>query len=301
LATAFEGHAQLVLDLETEAHLWLNPVARDLDPSVLSAWWDLLSDEEKKRHGSFFLDEAKLQYLTAWALARTSLSRYADIEPQAWRFQRGKHGRPEIVLPGDAPAGGVFVAPDPVAVPAAAEPTSVPTAAVPRLRFNLSHSGGLVACLVTLGVDAGVDVESTQRDLDMIRLADRFFSPEEAGEVRALTGAEQRERFFSYWTLKEAYLKACGRGLSIPLRQVSFRLAKGNSIGVRFAASLEECEGDWQFEVLRPLRNHLLAAAIRRGQVHGARRDLSIVVRQVVPLVEAASVQALPVVASTPR
>ena len=89
--------------------------------------------------------------------------------------------------------------------------------------------------------------------------------------------------------------------MSIPLRRVSFRFAPDATIGVQFDTTLEDRAGDWQFEVLRPLRNHLLAAAIRRGQAQGARHDLSIVVRQVVPLVEAASVQALPVVASTPH
>jgi len=295
-----ERRRELVSALAGEAHLWLTQVGSDIEQSVLSSWWELLSEEESERHDAFLLEEARLQYLAAWALARTTLSRYADIEPRDWRFQRGKHGRPEIVRPDCAAAAGEHVAPPTAdSLPKA----SMPAAAVPRLRFNLSHGTGLVACLVTLEVDVGVDVESTQRDLDMARLADRFFSPEEASEVRALTGLDRRERFFAYWTLKEAYLKARGRGLSIPLRQVSFRLARDATIGVQFDTTLEDREGDWQFEVLRPLRNHLLAAAIRRGQ--GPRGtdgpDLSIIARQVVPLVEEASVKALPLVASTPR
>lgn len=288
-----EEPGKLALALEGEAHLWLTRVPSDLDPAISSAWWDLLSGEEKERHGAFLLEEARLQYLTAWSLARTSLSRYADIAPQDWRFDRGKHGRPEIVPPHEVaattpPAAGVLA-------------VSAPVAAVPSLRFNLSHSSGVVACLVTLGADVGVDIESTQRDLDMVRLSDRFYSPEEATDVRALPGSEQRERFFAYWTLKEAYLKARGRGLSLPLRQVSFRLAKDATIRVLFDSSLEDCEDDWQFEVLRPLRNYLLAAAIRHGQAQGSRRSLSIVAREVVPLVEEASVLSLPMVASTPR
>jgi len=172
-----------------------------------------------------------------------------------------------------------------------------PVAAIPSLRFNLSHCAGLVACLVTLEVDVGVDVEDTQRDLDRIGLADRFFSAEEAEDLRTFKGPAQRERFFAYWTLKEAYIKARGQGLSIPLQRVSFQLAEDGAIRVRFDATLEDRESDWQFEVLRPLRNHLLASAIQREQG----RDLSIVTRQVVPLVEGARVQALPVVGMTPR
>jgi 4'-phosphopantetheinyl transferase len=295
-------HAKLIHGLEDEAHLWLTRVGGDEDPSVLSSWWDVLSEEERERHGAFLRDDAKLQYLTAWALARTSLSRYADIEPRAWRFQRGKHGRPEIVPPDDAPADATAVA------------STVPQG-FPRLRFNLSHSGGLVACLVTLGVDVGVDVEDTSRNLDMVRLAGRFFSADEAGEIGAVTGRARRERFFAYWTLKEAYIKALGRGLSIPLRQVSFRIAEDGTISARFDPKLKDRGSDWQFEVLRPLRNHLLAVAIRRGQhlsesdgrVNGSgrgkgdRRHLSIVARQVVPLLAEGEVESLPVLASTRR
>jgi len=172
-----ERRRELVSALAGEAHLWLTQVGSDIEQSVLSSWWELLSEEESERHDAFLLEEARLQYLAAWALARTTLSRYADIEPRDWRFQRGKHGRPEIVRPDCAAAAGEHVAPPTAdSLPKA----SMPAAAVPRLRFNLSHGTGLVACLVTLEVDVGVDVESTQRDLDMARLADRFFSPEEA-------------------------------------------------------------------------------------------------------------------------
>jgi 4'-phosphopantetheinyl transferase len=288
-----EGSGTRALDLEGEAHLWLAQVTPDIEPSILSSWWDLLSGEERERHGSFLNDAAKLQYLTAWALARTSLSRYADVKPQAWRFRRRERGRPEIVLQDEPTLNG----PPPPGVPVA----SAAAHSLPPLRFNLSHSGGLVACLVTFEADVGVDIESTQRNLDMVRLADRFFSPEEAGEVRSLTGPERDERFFAYWTLKEAYLKARGRGLSIPLRQASFRLSSDAKIDVRFDPRLEDREDDWQFDVLRPSQKYLLAAAIRRGQMPSDHRHISIVAREVVPLVREEGMHALPVVASTSR
>jgi 4'-phosphopantetheinyl transferase len=279
--------AKLVCDLEGEAHLWLATIASGIDPSVLSSWWGLLSEEEKERHDKFLLEEARLRYLAAWALARTSLSKYAEIEPRDWEFERGEYGRPEIARPDGELArvganGGL-------------------ASGLPPLRFNLSHSTHVIACLVTLGVDVGVDVEDRRRDLDMVRLADRFFAPEEAADLRALGGQERRRRFFTYWTLKEAYMKACGRGLSIPLRQFSFHIAKDDTIAARFDPELADDESNWQFEVLRPVRNHLLAVAIRRDPGRGDGQDLTVIARRVVPMVEEGGVETLPVVASTRR
>src|SRR6185295_18612851 len=120
---------------------------------------------------------------------RTTLSHYAAVDPTAWQFARNRRGRPEI-------SGPLGVAP---------------------LRFNLSNTAGLIACLVTLGVDVGVDVEDTHRRGETVRIANRFFSASEVAALEALPPERQRQRFFEYWTLKESYIKARGMGLAIPL------------------------------------------------------------------------------------
>jgi 4'-phosphopantetheinyl transferase len=81
------------------------------------------------------------------------------------------------------------------------------------VRFNLSHSGRLVAVALARGRDVGVDIESIHRVTDWSLLADRIFSPRDLCELRALPASQQREAFFSGWTRKEAYLKATGEGL----------------------------------------------------------------------------------------
>jgi 4'-phosphopantetheinyl transferase len=283
--------SELIDALETEAHLWLMRIEQSVDPSLRAAWYELLSADERRRQEALLQEPSRLRHLAAWALARTVLSRYAEIEPSGWRFSRGPYGRPEI----ERTRGG------------------------PELRFNLSHTADLAVCLVTSQVDVGVDVETTQRKPQMVRLADRFFDPQEARDVRERSGSARADRFFCYWTLKEAYSKARGRGLSIPLDHAAFRFDQRNTIEVHFAPELEDAEGEWQFEVLRPLRDYLLAAAIRRGAPSRpgqwnqagqdvapergavAGRDLSLVARWVTPLVEEGGVADLPVVGSNSR
>jgi 4'-phosphopantetheinyl transferase len=263
--------------LETEAHLWLMRIEENVDPSLRTAWYELLSADERRRQETLLQEPSRLRHLAAWALARTVLSRYAEIDPRRWRFSRGRYGRPEIQM----------------------------TTGVPELRFNLSHTADLAVCLVTSQMDVGVDVETTHRKPRMVQLADRFFDPQEARDVRELSGSARADRFFCYWTLKEAYGKARGRGLSIPLDHAAFRFDQHNSIGVQFAPELEDDEREWQFEVLRPLRDYLLAAAIRRGPRPDPARgeeaggDVSLVARWVTPLVEEGGVVFLPVVGST--
>ena len=99
-----------------------------------------------------------------------------------------------------------------------------PTIAHPKdiapLSFNLSHTERLIVCLVALDREVGVDAEDTERAGETVEVADRFFSPTEVAALRALPAQSRRRRFFQYWTLKEAYIKARGMGLSLPLKPV---------------------------------------------------------------------------------
>ena len=112
----------------------------------------------------------------------------------------------------------------------------------------------------------------------MLTLAKEFFSPAEADGLSALSGTRRRERFTALWTLKEAYVKARGVGLSLPLRQFSFSLSE-ERIRIEFAALGEDAAHSWQFSLLRPTPRHVLAVAVRRGD--GPERP--IVVRETLP------------------
>ena len=237
------------------AHLWHVACDQVQDPELLAAYHRLMSPDEAAQQARFVFPEDRRQYLLTRALVRSVLSRYAPVAPGDWQFARSAHGRPEIVGPERAP----------------------------RLRFNLSNTRSLIACLVAREREVGVDVEDLDRAGETVALAERFFSPAEAAALRALPPAEQRTRFLQLWTLKEAYIKARGLGLSLPLDAFSIQLDDPAEIGISFDHRIADQPAEWQFSLLRPSPRHLLATAIHKGQ--GPALDL--VVRATVPLLDA--------------
>lgn len=97
------------------------------------------------------------------------------------------------------------------------------------LFFNVSNSGDLAAYAFTFDCEIGVDVEHRRRLLEIESIAKRFFAPEEVAELMSLSEAERPDGFFNCWTRKEAYIKAVGDGLSVPLDSFRVTLLAGDS------------------------------------------------------------------------
>ena len=234
-----------------EAHLWYVLADAATEPSLLAAYEALLAPEERARKARFYFDKHRHEYLLTRALCRGVLSRYAAVAPEAWVFRANSYGRPEIASPEGS-----------------------------SLRFNLTNTDGLIACLVALDREIGVDVEDTERRGETVAIADRFFSPLEVSALHEEPAAAQRARFFDYWTLKEAYIKARGMGLSIPLDQFSYLIEPGQPIRIAFDPRLVDDPATWQFAQLRPTDRHLISVAVRRS----GEPDLRFVVRRTIPL-----------------
>jgi 4'-phosphopantetheinyl transferase len=112
----------------------------------------------------------------------------------------------------------------------------------------------------------GVDVENIERlDLATREVASRFFSPREFAAWCAAGPQERPARFFHYWTLKEAYIKARGMGLTIPLESFSFAFAQERGIELSIDAQLGDSPACWQFWLLRPTPRHAAALCTRRS------------------------------------
>ncbi len=221
-----------------EVHVWCLDPTQVTDLEVLRRGMEMLSPEERDRLGRFRVAEARHDYLVAHALVRLTLSRYAvDVDPGHWVFSHGSFGRPEIAGPRGAPP----------------------------LRFNLSHTPGMIACGVTLERPLGVDVEEITRPLDAMRLANRFFSRAEAEALRGVPSGARVRRFFEIWTLKESYVKARGTGLSLSLDRFAFHLEDGGPVSVFFDPCFRDAERRWQFAVLHPTPRHVLAVAVERA------------------------------------
>jgi 4'-phosphopantetheinyl transferase len=216
-----------------DVDVWLVPRPLLLrDPLLLARYEALLSSGERERLARIVHEETRHEYLVARALVRATLSRYdAAVAPRAWRFDVNAFGRPSL----------------------AAGQTAL------DLRFNLSHAHGLIACAVTLGRAVGIDVEWNRRGgSSLLESIEHFFSPSEAEETMTLPAELRVARFFQVWTLKESYIKAHGKGLSIPLADFSFRFD-----GEGGAVRLEPCPGDgaerWRSWVWNPSDEHTLA------------------------------------------
>ncbi len=227
------GEAGAALRLETGAvDVRLTAMAA-VGPALKQRYAALLDIDEEARWRRFRVEAARDQYLIGRALLRTTLSRYADVAPTAWRFETNAYGCPFVAAP----------------------------ATCCDLRFNLSHTDGLVACAVTRDGEVGIDVENTDREVDPLALAPTVFAPAEIADLAAMPAARQHERFFSYWTLKESYIKARGMGLSLPLDGFWFEL-DGGAPRIRFTTTCPDRPERWHFEQHRPTPSHKLALAV---------------------------------------
>lgn len=217
-------------------HLYLCRTHWVTDADHLARCHHLLDEEEKARHARFKFERDARLFLVSHALVRTALSDFtgASIAPGAWRFKTNAYGRPEIVL----------------------------SDGMPDMRFSLTHTHGLAACAVTSSADIGVDAESEVRNLDTATLAPRIMAPAELARFQAASFTERRKQFLSLWTLKEAFTKARGLGLHLPVEKLSF-FVSGSTIRFGCPAEVEDRPQDWAFQLMQPTPEHCLAWVTR--------------------------------------
>jgi len=219
--------------LSHETHIWHIAPESICDPEVLQHCRDMLEPEEREKLARFIRPVDGHHYLVAHALVRSVLSFYADIAPADWRFTHGKRGRPEI-----HPDLGS------------------------RLRFNLTHTRGLAACVVTLDVDCGIDAELLHERNNPLGVAQRMFSSRELMALGQREGEDFLTYFYRHWTLREAYVKARGIGISFPTHQLCFEV-NGEKVSVEFDDTVDDCEKNWHFQLIRPNASHIVALALR--------------------------------------
>jgi 4'-phosphopantetheinyl transferase len=161
------------------------------------AW---LSPEETARADRFRFPRHRRAFVLGRAALRALVASYLDMDAADVSFVYGPQGKPALEN-SDACS----------------------------LRFNASNSGDLAAYAFTRGCDIGVDVEQHRALADLENIARRFFSPEETAELLDLAPGEKTAAFFRCWTRKEAYIKALGGGLSIPLDSFRVTLRPGDA------------------------------------------------------------------------
>ncbi len=201
----------------TLVQLWTMRVER-LDEAAVAPWLAMLDEDERKRAARFVFPRHRVQFIAAHALLRTALGRLCGRPPAAWRFVADAHGKPSAWL----------------------EDAAVPVS------FNLSHTEGMVGLAATRGAgwSVGFDLEPLARKVEL-GVADRFFAPDEVAWLGSLAEEARAEGFLRLWTLKEAFIKATGKGLTQDLAAFSFDPLPPR---IRFTPGLPERESDWRFE-----------------------------------------------------
>ena len=193
-----------------EVQVWI--ATAPSDEAGLTALACQLSPDERARAERFRVSEPRRQFVFGRALLRQLLGACLNVEPVTLAFGYHPRGKPFLAQ----------------------------SALNSDLRFNLSHSGLIVAIALAHGREVGVDLESIHRLDDWSLLAERIFSSRELCELRALPASKQREAFFNGWTRKEAYLKATSEGLTDDLPAIEVTLVPGQKPRLlRLPAGLE--------------------------------------------------------------
>jgi 4'-phosphopantetheinyl transferase len=204
-----------------DVHVW--SAALDVGPEFVGACAAILIEDERERAARFRFEKDRTHFIVARATLRKILARYLATEPTAIAFAAGAYGKPALATAGQG-----------------------------WLQFNLSHSGGWALYALARRRAVGVDIEAVRPMADAERVAERFFSLCEREDLRRLPKADRTEGFFRCWTRKEAYIKAIGHGLSMPLDKFDVSLEPGDAARLIRVVDQPDEAKRWALRELRP-------------------------------------------------
>lgn len=206
-------------------------------PSEVTDRERILSAAELERAARFHYASDRTAYVMARSALRLLLGRYLGLSPETLEFIYGPFGKPAL-------ASGFKTG----------------------LQFNLSHAGGYALLGFTTGANIGVDLEAEDDTIEIVPLTRRFFSPGESKQVLALPANEQVATFFRTWTRKEAFLKANGAGLSLPLEQFSVTVALQEPVSLERIDWAPNTVTDWAMASLEVAAG-LPGAVVVKGDI----------------------------------
>ncbi|KAM7256955.1 hypothetical protein ACFE04_012696 [Oxalis oulophora] len=268
-----------------ETHFWYVVPDEVKSSSLIDQYFQILSPCEKQNVLRMREDHLKKSALLARALVRTTIARYQinrHIDPRSLKFKNNVHGKPEIAWENDE------------------------NWCPPQLHFNISHTSSLIACGVSVGAPIGIDVEEKHRKTknNILAFARRYFASHEVKFLSSISDPEvQRQEFIKLWTLKEAYVKAIGRGFSaapfksftIDIRQAvdSDSEATETEIIVESSDDPTNLTNNWQFALLELNNSHYSAICVQKDKTiegetlaGGEKVPLRLMVRKTIPLME---------------
>jgi 4'-phosphopantetheinyl transferase len=221
---------------EHEVHVW--QVSLNASSSLIRRLQQFLHEEEVARAGRFVSERDRQHFIVARGVLRDILSRYLCVDPGYLRFDTNAYGKPSL----DQPRGE------------------------PRLNFNLARSHELALYVFSYAREVGIDVEYMRADFDFEELAKYSFSPYEQSILRALPATAKQETFFRCWTRKEAYVKAKGKGLSIPLDLFDVSLGPGEPPALINSREDPQATARWSFKELDPCPGYASALVVEGSE-----------------------------------
>lgn len=205
---------------DREVHVWCAGLDQPL--SCVQSLEQNLSEPEKARSNRFHFEKDRIHYIVARGRLRQILGYYTGIDPRELHFRYSSYGKPALVEQENQN----------------------------DIRFNVSHSQGLALFVLTLGHDIGVDIEYIRPEMEYDQIAEHFFSDKEVTTLRSLPVEMQAVAFFNCWTRKEAYIKARGEGLSLPLHKFDVSLIPGEPAKLLSTRIAPEEVSRWYFQEL---------------------------------------------------
>lgn len=207
----------------------------NVSAKILAHCYAVLNAEEKQQYKQYKLAKVATQYLLTRFLLRTLLSKYmVEVEPIAWEFNKNQYGKPYIAYP----------------------------QLKDNLFFNISHTSGAIVIAIGRYPDIGVDIELLRTKVNALEIAENVFSPVELQYLQRLPLAKQQESFFDFWTFKEAYIKALGKGLALPMDQFSFSFS-ADKTKIEVVEQLATQANNWRFWGLTFKDNYKIALAVK--------------------------------------
>ena len=217
---------------DSEVHVWR--VCLEVSEFRLGELQKMLSADERERAARFRFQRDRNRFVVGRGCLRQILGRYSGTKPDRVRFKYGANGKPSL-------AGTL---PD-------------------LIRFNLSHSDRLMLLAVSKGREIGIDVEKMDQQIEFDSIAERFFSSREQATLQSLPEEQKCRAFFACWTRKEAFIKALGDGLSVPLDSFDVSLAPGEPAAL-LESRVGRQESEWCLQEL-PAGAEYVAAMVVQG------------------------------------
>jgi len=193
-----------------DIHIWKSHL--DLSSDLLRYMWETLSADERDKAHRYVFEKDRNESIASRGLLRAILSCYLQVPPKSQKYRYNEYGKPFLNQLHDS-----------------------------CISFNLSHSRGIALFAIAAKHNIGIDIEALRYDIDILQMAEVAFSLFEINQLLSFPPSMRHRAFFNGWTRKEAYIKAIGCGISIPLDSFAVSLTPGGiSPVINIAGSFSE-------------------------------------------------------------